>query len=299
MGYKRKVSASQINLYNECPRRYYLKYKKHIEEPTTEALIKGSFVHATIEEFYKLMPKGCGITLTNYTTEFPKYMDSVIDKVLIMPRTRFGKKVPTYDEELKNVTNDDFKYAKALTDVKIIMRNFLTLFLMQFEQYANNSEYFSQAWYSIRIKFSELELSTDTFIGFIDSAIVKDDKLILVDYKTSKHHRLAFSKEYELQLNLYAAMYYKLFNVLPDYVCCYFVRYGIQSYYKIDKSTVVNDMENVIKEFIENTQSDDLKLYPMNYDYTFCTCNEATNKKNRGKGWCFFQKWCNGEVCLN
>ena len=70
----------------------------------------------------------------NYETEFPKYMDSVIEKVLKAHRTSFGKDVPTYEEELKEVTKDKFEYVKALVDVKKIMRNFLTLFLIQFNK---------------------------------------------------------------------------------------------------------------------------------------------------------------------
>jgi len=299
MAYKSKVSASKINLYHSCPRRFYLKYKKGIQEPKTEALVKGSFVHSIIEEFYKLNPRDCSITLRNYEIEFPKYMDSVIEKVLKAHRTSFGKDVPTYEEELKEVTKDKFEYVKALVDVKKIMRNFLTLFLIQFEQTVDKSEFFAQSWYSCRIKFSELELSTDDFIGFIDSGIEKDGKLILVDYKTSKYYKLSYVEDYELQLNLYAAMYYKLFDVIPDYCCVYFVRYGIQGYHKIDKLNVVREMEYIINQFKENTISDNIEDYPMNYDYMFCTCKDCTNKKNRGKSWCYYEKWCNGEIVIN
>lgn len=299
MAYKRKASASQINLYNACPRKWFLKYKVGIKEPKTVALTNGSFVHSIIEEFYKLNPKGCGINLNNYETEFPKYMDRVIEKVLKMPRKYFGKDIQTYEEELKEVTEDCFAYVKALSDVKTIMRNFLTLFLMQFQQTVNKCEFFSQVWYLCRIKFSELELSTDDFLGYIDSGIEKDNKLILVDYKTSRYYKLSYVEDYELQLNLYAAMYYKLFNVIPDYCCVYFVRYGIQSYHKIDKMNVVREMEDVINKFKENTLSDNIEDYPMNYDYQFCTCKNCTTKKNRGKSWCYYEKWCNGDVMIN
>lgn len=289
MAYKRKASASQINLYNACPYKYYLKYKLGIKEPQTLALIKGSFVHAIIEEFYKLKPKECGITLRNYKDEFPKYIMNVSDKVLIMKRKSFGKDVPTFEEELKLLCNDDFEYAKEIIDVRTIIRNYMQMFLMQFEQYAKKSEYFTQAWYSARLKFSELELSSDNFIGYADGIIEKDGSLIVIDYKTSQYYKLGYSKEYERQIKLYAAMYYKLHGEIPDYGCIYFLRYGIQCLYPINKETVVDEMINVIDDFAIKVESDDEIDYPKNYNYQFCTCSMS---KHKDKNWCWYSKYC-------
>jgi hypothetical protein len=295
MSYTRKSSASQINMYNACPFKWYLRYKKGIKEPPSLPLVKGSMLHSIIEEFYKLDPKNCGITLRNYKVEFPNYSMQVFDKVLTMPRTYFGKSIPTYDEELRSLCKDDFEYAKEIIDVKNIVRNYMQLFLMQFEQYARKSEYFNIAWYTARIKFSELELNTDNFQGFADSIIEKDGRLIINDWKTSGYYKLGYSDEYYTQLKLYAGIYGKLHGDIPDYGCITFVRYGIQCLYPIDKDTIVEEADRIISEFMYKTESDDENDYKRNYDYQFCTCMKS---KNKDKNWCFYQSICN-EVILN
>ena len=294
MVYKRKTSVSQINLYHSCPKKWYLKYKRGIKEPSTTALVKGSLVHATIEQFYGLNVKECGITLKNYKTEFPNYIIKVFDEVLIAKRQSFGKDVPTFKEELKALCSDEFEYAKEIVDARTIIRNYMQLFLTQFEQYAQKNEYFNRAWYSCRLKFSELELNTDSFLGFVDGVIEKDGSLIIVDWKTSGMYKsLGYSSEYELQVKIYAAMYYKIHGVIPDYGCIVFCRYGIQCFYPINKDTIVEEVDKIISDFMINTQSDDENNYKPNYNYQFCTCNMS---KNKGKGWCFYQDICNSYI---
>jgi len=295
VGYTRKCSASQINMYNSCPYRWYLRYKKGIKEPNSLPLVKGSMIHSIIEEFYNLNPKGCGITLRNYKSEFPNYITEVFEKVLIMPRTSFGKDLPTYEDELRSLCKDNFEYAKEILDIKNMIRNYMQLFLMQFEQYARKSEYFNIAWYSARLKFSELELNTDNFIGYADSIIEKDGRLIVNDWKTSGYYKLGYSEEYELQLKLYAAKYAELYGTVPDFGAITFVRYGIQTLYPINKETVVDEANKIIAEFMYKTESDNECDYKRNYDYQFCTC---MNSKHKDKDWCFYQDICN-EAILN
>jgi CRISPR/Cas system-associated exonuclease Cas4 (RecB family) len=42
-------SFSRLNLYETCPRRFYLKYVEGMEEPPTEAAELGKAVHRYIE----------------------------------------------------------------------------------------------------------------------------------------------------------------------------------------------------------------------------------------------------------
>jgi len=293
VAYTRKASASQINMYNACPYKWFLRYKRGVKEPTNLSMTKGSMIHSIIEEFYKLNPKNCGITLRNYKTAFPEYSMDVFDKVLIMPRTYFGKDLPTYDEELKALCKDDFEYVKEIIDVKNMVRNYMQLFLMQFEQYARKSEYFTQTWYTMRLKFSELELNTDNFIGYADAIIEKDGRLIINDWKTSSYYRIGYSEEYELQLKLYAAKYAELHGAIPDFGAITFVRVGMQCLYPINKETVVDEANKIISEFLSKTESDDENDYPRNYQHQFCTCNMS---KNKDKDWCFYQNICNEDI---
>ena len=276
-------------MYHECPYKWMLRYKKGIKEPPTKALIKGSFVHKVIEEFYALQPRGCGITLNNYKTEFQKYAMDVFDKVLIMGKTYFGKPTPTYAEELRAVCSDDFDYAKEIIDAKNIIRNYIQLFIMQFEQHARNATIFAQVWHTVKPHFNELELKTDDFIGFVDSVVIKDGALCLIDYKSSSLYKFGYSESYERQLHIYAAMYYKLYNEMPKYGVIVFLRFGVQCLYPINEDTIVEEVETLISEFYINTKSDNESDYMRNYDYSFCTCSKS---KHKDKSWCFYQDIC-------
>jgi hypothetical protein len=52
-------------------------------------------------------------------------------------------------------------------------------------------------------------------------------------------------------------------------------------------------MENELQWYKDVTATKDIEEYPMNLEHTFCTCEGATKKKNRGKGWCFYSDMCN------
>ena len=124
-------------------------------------MVRGSLIHAVLEEFYNLNPRGCGITLRNYNEGFQKYAMDVFDRVLTQPRTYFGKPVPTFKDELRSLCKDDFEYAKEVSSAKNITRNYVTYYCMQFEQFAEKFTIFAQCWYLLKPKFRELEISLD------------------------------------------------------------------------------------------------------------------------------------------
>lgn len=298
MAPRRKASASQINLYLSCPRKWFMRYKLGIKEPQSIALVKGSFIHEVIEEFYKLKPKGSGFNLTNYREKFYSYSEEVFDKVLKRERKVFGKPAPSFEKEFKAVCKDEFVYACELEDSKDIVHNYMTLFIMQFTQHARGVQYFSQAWYSARPKFSELEFNTKDFIGYADAIVEKDNALIVCDYKTSSMYKLGYSEEYERQVKLYAAMYYKQHGVMPDYGCIIFLRYGVQCFYKIDKDTVEQECDELLDWFYANTISDKIEDYPCNHDGQFCTsaCSKHCDGFKGGSFRCFYDQYCNQEL---
>lgn len=51
------LSASSIGTYQQCPLRFRFSRIDRIPEPTTEAMILGTFVHEILEELYKLDPE--------------------------------------------------------------------------------------------------------------------------------------------------------------------------------------------------------------------------------------------------
>jgi putative RecB family exonuclease len=294
MAYTKKSSASQINLYRACPRKYYYRYIEHLKEPQSIALIKGSLVHACIKNFYDLNPKKCGINLNNYKTEFYNYMNEVFENTLKSEKIVFGKAQRSYLEDLKELyEGNEIKITREIIDVQKILKNYITVFLWQFEQYVESKDIFAQIWYMVKPKFSELELTTEDFIGFADEIIEKDSSLIITDYKTTKHYKIGFAEDYRLQLKLYCYFYYLLHGTIPDYGCVYFVRTGNQCFYEINKDTLIEECEKILDDFNYCTKTSDINDYPMNVKHQFCTCSLS---KNASKDWCFYKRFCNKEI---
>jgi len=299
MAYTRKISASQINLYHECPRKYFYKYILKIKEPAAIALTKGSFAHSIVETFFTLNPRDCNINLRNYKTEFYNYGLEIFNKVLNEPRNYFGKPLPSYKDELTAVCDGDlFEYAKALADIKKYMNNWITLYIMQFEGYTESAKGFAQAYYMSCPARNELEIKHPKFTGYIDEVINKNDMIIVRDLKSSKIYKCAHSEEYELQLNLYCYGYNYMYDVVPDIGSVWFMRYGIEALYKFDKKNIISDMELLIESFYDTTESHDILTYPCNYDYQFCTCkaSQHTDGFKDGKFRCFYEKYCDQEI---
>lgn len=280
-------------MYNKCPRSWFYKYKSKIKEPPKEALVKGSLTHSVIERFYELNIRKCSITKYNYETEFHKYALEVFDKVLVEDRCVFGRPCKSYKDELLDICETELKYVKEISDVRKIIRNYINFYIMQFEQYLDSAGNVPQAWYSLRPKFSELDLSYENFSGYADSVLELDDELYIIDYKTSKIYKTGHNKEYKLQVQLYAWAYYKLYGIIPDIGIVSFVRYGRECTYEINKDTVIDYIDNVIRDFMEKTESDNIDDYPLNVKHKFCVCSLTKNNK---KDWCYYKDLCNKEI---
>ena len=298
MAYVRKVSASQINMHTGCNRLYYYKYILKLKEPSTVALICGSFFHSIHERFFELNPRDCNINFRNYTTEFYNYADKVFDEVLNEDRTSFGKPVPSYSKQLQTVCDDDFTYIKALTDVKKSVKNWMALYIMQFQAYAENAKGFAQAFYMSCPVRNEMEIKHPKFTGFIDSVIKKDSLTILRDLKTSKIFRSAHDDSYERQLNLYCYGYHYMTDEIADFGSLFYAKYGIEALYKFDKKNIIDDMEILIDSFYDLTESKSIDTYPCNYNYMFCTCKASKHPEGFKDGAfrCYYDKYCNQEI---
>ena len=62
------LSASSITTYEQCPLRFRFSRIDRIPEPTTEAMILGTFVHEILEELYRIRPSA---RIPDYAKESP------------------------------------------------------------------------------------------------------------------------------------------------------------------------------------------------------------------------------------
>ncbi len=100
-------------------------------------------------------------------------------------------------------------------------------------------------------------------MGIIDAVHKWGDKIILVDYKTSKHARI--TNDIMRQAALYALLYDDRYGIMPDAVWIHFLKYpGDPQPIHIDDE-LLQYVKITIESVREKTRSQDKEDYP-------CTC---------------------------
>ena len=297
MGYVRKASASQINMLRGCRRKWYYSYVLKIKEPKSFPLLKGSLVHGSIENFYKLNIQKAGIHHDDYVEKFQAHMWEVFDAELIKPQSYFGKVLPSIKDDMKNIAEDEVQYAFEIADAKTMLKTFLEIYLREFGVQLKKYKNVPQAYYVCRPKFNEYVFNHPECNGFADAIIEKDGETLLVDYKSSQMFKSGFSTDNYIQLKLYCYLYYHQTGIMPSYGIISYIRFGKDVIYPMSKD-VIKEMEELLLWYKNVTATIDIENYPMNTEYQFCTCSTAKIKNRRGKGWCFYADMCDAS-CSN
>ena len=232
----RILSPTAINTYLSCPHKFYLRYiEKHRTKPSIH-LIRGLIVHKTLHEFHKNQPHVFKKLPVGMVTSA---LLSVFEKKWIEAQDRLNE-LGLSDEELK------FFY----DDSRQMLENFSHWFCESSIAPANRSE-------------QKIFSNTLGAMGIVDAIHINDEKVTLIDYKTSKHAKI--TDEIMRQAALYALLYQDKFGIVPHSVGIHFLKE------KGDPKPVYIDDELLeygkilIESTREKTASTDKSSYP-------CTC---------------------------
>ncbi len=192
---KRILSPTAINTYLSCPRKFYLRYIKKLKTRPSIHLIRGQIVHKTIQRFYQNHP---GFLHEMPLAEIRKELVDIFDD-------RWQKSENSIETLGLSHEQIEFYYDES----RLMLLNFSHWF------YKNNlpSPEASEA----RIFSRNLGL-----MGIIDAVLMIDDKVVLVDYKTSKHPRI--TDDMQRQAALYALLYEDRYGIIPESVWIHFLK---------------------------------------------------------------------------
>jgi len=239
-------SPSSINMYKQCPRRYYYAYIEKIPGKESIYTIRGQVVHKALESFFQT-----NIELINDENY------EILLKVVIM--NLFN----SYWRENIGKINLMLSYNPVIAEhyyyesLEMIGRWFeVFIARMKNEMLDKNSQ---EAFLALK-PATEQRFVADNFSvqGFIDAIHENSDGVTLIDYKTSRKNNI--SEEYRLQLGIYALLYRENKNVLPKSVGIFFLGDGSEKLIDVD-SGLIKEAEDECREIQEKTRTNDKKDY--------------------------------------
>lgn len=191
------LSPSRANDYQECPLKYRFRAIDRLPEPKTIAMLKGTLVHAVLEELHKL-PRA-ERTLAKATEFIPIQWDTMRED-----DTAIDELVP--DSDRSEFFNDAWRLVRGY-------------FAME------NPESFDA---------HECEMYVDTTLpngvpvrGYIDRVdVAPTGEVRVVDYKTGKKPLPRYSAAAKFQMRLYALVWWRLFNQIPAQLRLMYLKVG-------------------------------------------------------------------------
>ncbi|GAA4801010.1 RecB family exonuclease [Corynebacterium canis] len=180
------LSPSRAGDYQQCPLLYRLRAIDRLPEPKTVAQVKGTLVHAVLEEMHKL-PREQRL--------YPAAVKRLKPQWAAMCKE---------DGDLQTLVPEDQLY-DFLVECRSLLRGYFSM---------ENPQGFDA---------HECEMYVDTVLpngvpvrGFIDRVdIAPTGEVRVVDYKTGKKPLPRYSQQAQFQMRFYALVYWRLFQVIP------------------------------------------------------------------------------------
>jgi len=250
-----KHSPSSIISYMKCPHKFCWTRILGLLEPSSPHWDRGTMLHEALNKFYDL-------PFEHMLPDYQKIINGAWDifnaqwTVMIT-----GKEALFTTPELKK-RNGPATVQEWHHETRKIFKKFIRAEMDALEGYISQNSSTFRALEIFRPRHRELWLEIYTPIhlrGYVDR-IARRDKLdsngepnlkaksvtIVTDYKSSKEFNLGFPEDFELQLKLYAYMYWKKTGTMPDWGTIYYLRTG-RIYYMRIRLMDLEEAEELLK----------------------------------------------------
>ena len=243
---QRMQSPSSINMYKQCPRKYYYRYIKRLPTKPSIHLVRGTVAHSALEYFFEEPIK----EVADWKTNLQRHILVLLERFWAESKKEFDQLEET-PQEL-----EEYK-----AETKQMLLRWLLEFCTRIQQRMDDGESFEQAFEALspkqEAKYVDDELQV---MGYIDAIEDIDGQVRLIDYKTSK--KAEITESYRLQLGIYALMYLRKHKTIPDKVGIEFLRHGGE--YMGVNDELLLDAQFEIEQIHMVTESDDIAHYPKN-----------------------------------
>jgi len=243
----RVQSPSSINTWKQCPRKYWYHYVAKLPTKPSIHLIRGSLTHLALERFFD-----------TDVTNVPDEPDAFFLTMKVVLFETFKREWEAASGELAALGLSKERLTGYYDETKEMIGNY-------FDYFTDKTKYFlrflpmKEAWEAVKPAREVEFVSKRHYVrGFMDAIHDEDGKTIILDYKTSR--RAHISKEYELQLSVYAMLYEEQHH-LPDRVGIFFLKHGQEQLLDVTPE-MVERAKREVREVHLGTRSKEIQDYP-------------------------------------
>lgn len=191
---KLALSPSRANDYRQCPLKYRLRTIDQIPEPSTVAQVKGTLVHAVLEQMH-----GWVRDERTYPAAVKRLKPTWAEMV-------------EQDDELRELVPDD-DLLDFLIECRALLKGY---FMMENPTGFDAAELEKFVQLIMPPTVADSGAASVPLRGFIDRVDISPDGLVrIVDYKTGKKPGPRFQDEALFQMRFYALVWWRLTGEIP------------------------------------------------------------------------------------
>lgn len=240
----RLQSPSSILTYKQCPRKYFYRYIAKLPVSKSIHLIRGSVAHKVLEDVYD-------IDITNIAE------DSFLITMKYILQEMFRKEWEKASEELVTLGMNDQELQVYFDETRVMINNFFHYLVDRMQQLQNMT--IKEAFKQVKpMREVELHSKYHHVRGYADAIQREGDKLVIIDYKTSK--KMEMSDDYRLQLGIYCLIYEEIERA-PDEIGIFFLKHGRELRVPVTRDMIENARTEVQAIHV-NTKSKNIRDYP-------------------------------------
>ncbi len=245
---KRIESASSINTFKQCKRKYYYQYIVKLPTQPNIHQVRGNIAHSTLESFYD-------ISVENFTEEnYVQKFQEAIQKLFLY---HWNLSQP----ELKKLSLSTDQEMFYFEETMLMLLNWNNHFLEKMGTILKEKKFSVQGAFVQLTPLRELEYSSEKLgvHGFIDAIHHYDDKIQILDYKTNSDMEVKDS--IKLQLAIYSLLYQEKHNKLPDKLGVFFLRHKLKEL-NVDEEMLNSALKDIAEVHAHTSNTIELLDYP-------------------------------------
>jgi len=245
---KRIESASSINTFKQCKRKYYYQYIVKLPVAPNIHQVRGNIAHSTLESFYDVSV--VDFNDENYVLKFQEAIQKLFLYHWNLAQPELKKLNLTQDQEM-------FYFEETM----LMLMNWGNHFIETFSQTMKEKNISLQEAFVRLTPLREQEYSSESLgvRGFIDAIHYYDDEVHIIDYKTNSEMEVKDSIKF--QLALYSLMYKEKHGKLPDKLGVFFLRHKLKMM-NVDPALLDSALKDIADIHAHTSAHENIEEYP-------------------------------------